>query len=151
MRTLIITRSEIGMIEEHASKTAPEECCGVLLGRPSGETGDTLVIDRVVPSDNVHPGRRAERYEIAPETLLRAQKEAASEGQEVVGYYHSHTNGEGQPSDFDRETAQPGVSYLIVALMEGVVLERKSWRLNKAGTDFLEEGIKYPPEEEYQD
>jgi proteasome lid subunit RPN8/RPN11 len=151
MRTLIITRSEIGMIEEHASKSDPEECCGILLGRSSGEGDDSVYIDRVIPSDNVHPGRRSERYEVAPETLLRAQKEAQSEEQEVVGYYHSHTNGEGRPSDFDRETAQPGVSYLIVALMEGVVLERKSWRLNKAGTDFLEEGIKYPPEEEYQD
>ena len=151
MRTLIITRSDIGMIEEHASRSAPEECCGILLGRISSEDDSAILIERVVPSDNVHPGRRSERYEIDPETMLRAQKEAQSEGQELVGYYHSHTNGEGQPSDFDREAAQPDVSYLIVALMEGVVLERKSWRLNKAGTDFLEEGIKYPPEEEYQD
>lgn len=151
MRTLIITRSEIGMIEEHASKSVPEECCGILLGRTSGEADGSVIIERVIPSDNVHPGRKSDRFEIAPETLLRAQKEAESEGQEVVGYYHSHTNGEGQPSEFDRENAQPGVSYLIIALMEGVVLERKSWRLNKAGTDFLEEGIKYPPEEEYQD
>ena len=151
MRTMIITRRDIGMIEEHAAKTNPEECCGILLGRPASDADDAIVIERVIPSDNVHPDRGNDRYEIAPETLLRAHKEAESEGQEVVGYYHSHPSGEGHPSDFDRETAQTGVSYLIVALMEGVVLERKSWRLNKAGTDFLEEGIKYPPEEEYQD
>ncbi|MGB3565303.1 MAG: M67 family metallopeptidase [Thermoanaerobaculia bacterium] len=151
MRTLIITRRDIGMIEEHASKTNPEECCGILLGRPSGEDENAIIIERVVPSDNVHPDRGSDRYEIAPETLLRANKEAQSEGQEVVGYYHSHPNGEGHPSDFDREAAQPDVSYLIVALMEGVVLERKSWRLKKDGSDFFEEGIRYPPEEEYQD
>ncbi|MEE9563061.1 MAG: M67 family metallopeptidase [Thermoanaerobaculia bacterium] len=151
MRTLIITRRDIGMIEEHAAKTNPEECCGILLGRLSTEDDNAILIERVVPADNVHPDRGSDRYEIAPETLLRAHKEAQSEGQEVVGYYHSHPSGEGHPSDFDRETAQPDVSYLIVALMEGVVLERKCWRLNKAGTDFLEEGIKYPPEEEYQD
>jgi proteasome lid subunit RPN8/RPN11 len=148
---MIITRRDIGMIEEHAAKTNPEECCGILLGRPASDADDAIIIERVVPSDNVHPERGNDRYEIAPETLLRAHKEAESEGQEVVGYYHSHPSGEGHPSDFDRETAQTGVSYLIVALMEGVVLERKSWRLNKAGTDFFEEGIKYPPEEEYQD
>jgi proteasome lid subunit RPN8/RPN11 len=151
MRTLIITRSEIGMIEEHASRTDPEECCGILLGRPSDDGDDTILIERVVPADNVSTERRTERYEIAPETLLRAHKEARSEGQEVVGYYHSHPNGEGHPSDHDRKTALPDVTYLIVALMEGVVLERKSWRLNDDGSEFVEQGIRYPPEEEYQD
>lgn len=151
MRRLIITRRDIGMIEEHASRMDPEECCGILLGRSSGEADDTVLIERVIPAENVHPDRREERYEIAPETLLRAQKEARSEGQEVVGYYHSHPNGEGHPSEHDRETALPDVSYLIVALMEGVVLERKSWRLDKSGSEFVQEGISYPPEEEYED
>ncbi|MBC7521441.1 MAG: M67 family metallopeptidase [Sandarakinorhabdus sp.] len=80
-----------------AARAAPHEACGLLLGQPGR-------IDAMVPADNVaaHPDRS---FEIDPATLLRTHREARGRGQRVVGHYHSHPNGVGEPSLRDAAAA----------------------------------------------
>jgi desampylase len=80
-----------------AERTAPRECCGLLLGR--GDRIEALNPARNVAADPLH------RFEIDPETLLAAHKAARAGGPEVIGYYHSHPSGEPVPSARDREEA----------------------------------------------
>ncbi len=149
MGTLIITRGDIQTIEQHAGSLFPEECCGILLG--TVENDDEVRIAKVIQADNQTTDQRTERYTIAPEVLLEAQKQARSAELDVVGYYHSHTDGTAEPSETDLKAALPNTSYLILGLLEDVVLERKSWQLTKTGTSFQEQAIRYPPDEEYDD
>ncbi len=108
----------------------------MLLGHASGPGGCRVV--RSLAAENVWPGERSQRYEIPPERLLEAMKSSRAEGLEVVGYYHSHPQGEARPSRFDRERAWPGVSYLILALRAEIPL--RSWRLSE-DSDFAEQPV----------
>ena len=83
------------MIEE-ARKAFPKECCGLLLGRFGR-------IQTALPR-NVHD--KPERFfEIDPQALIDAHRAERSGGPSLIGYYHSHPNGEPYPSPTDRESA----------------------------------------------
>ncbi len=128
------------MAERDALRRYPSECCGILVGRPEPGEGAVRVLE-VIPAENRRNDRPESRYLIAPEEVLAAQKRARSSGLEIVGYYHSHPDLSARPSPFDRETAWPDVSYLILSLRDGRVAEVRSWRLAEAGGGFEEEPV----------
>jgi proteasome lid subunit RPN8/RPN11 len=88
---------------------------------------------------NERQDSRHNRFLIHPETVLAAHKEARGLGLDVVGYYHSHPDHPAQPSEFDREHAWPGLSYVIVAVRNGRAEEARSWRLSDDRERFGEE------------
>lgn len=138
MNRLLITPGHLETIHRHAEASYPEECCGFLIGSAGG--GST-VVERVLPAGNQREDSRHNRYLIEPETVLAAHKEARSLGLDVVGYYHSHPDHPSRPSDFDREHAWPGLSYLIVSVQKGRVADERSWRLADERDRFDEETI----------
>lgn len=81
----------------HARRSAPLECCGILLGR-----GDRVELAQ--PAANVHAGP-AKRFELDPAALVAAHRAARRGGPQVVGYYHSHPVGPPVPSATDRAHA----------------------------------------------
>ena len=136
---LALAKRQLVVIERHAMEAYPEECCGFLLGRDAG-AGRT-VVERVLPAMNERSDSRSNRFLIRPETVLAAHREAAAAGLEVVGYYHSHPDHPAEPSEFDREHAWPGLSYLIVAVDEGRPGATRSWRLADDRSGFDEETV----------
>ena len=94
-----------------AARAGACECCGLLLGRPGQ-------IAAAVPALNiaVDPARS---FEIDPATLLRTHRQARSLGQQVVGHYHSHPNGQPEPSvrDAARAAANGEIWLIIVSGM----------------------------------
>lgn len=140
-RLVLLPRHRLA-VERHAAATYPEECCGVLVGRLlSGGDGTETLVERVLPVDNERPESRVNRYLIHPETVLAAEKEARRLGLDVVGYYHSHPDHPSRPSEFDREHAWPGLSYVIVSVMGGEVAGTQSWRLDDDRSQFEEEEL----------
>ena len=150
MSRLVITPQDLEAIGRHGEATFPEECCGFLIGRSlSGGAGDaggdggetTTVVERLIPVANERADSRHNRYVIEPETVLAAHKEARAAGADVVGYYHSHPDHPSRPSDFDREHAWPGLSYLIVSVQQGRAADSRCWRLADDRDRFDEERI----------
>ena len=113
------------VLRQHAGRDYPKECCGILIG--CFEPERTLVT-RVLQTENQRRLRARDRYEISPQDLLRAMREATDSDEDVVGYYHSHPDRLALPSSTDTSTAWPGVSYVIVAVTEGEAGEVRSWR-----------------------
>jgi proteasome lid subunit RPN8/RPN11 len=140
MNRFVISPRHLQAISHHASVSYPEECCGVLIGH-AGEEASPTIVERILSVGNEREDSRHNRYVISPETILAAQKEARALGLEIVGYYHSHPDHPARPSDFDREHAWPGLSYLIVAVERGRVAEARSWRLTDDRESFDEEVI----------
>jgi proteasome lid subunit RPN8/RPN11 len=136
--SLTLAGTDLAAIARHGERTYPEECCGFLLG--TAADGATRV-ERLVPASNERQDSRHNRFVISPETVLAAHKEARAAGLSVVGYYHSHPDHPAQPSEFDREHAWPGLSYLIVAVREGQAGTARSWRLRDDRERFEEEEI----------
>ncbi|MBV8199460.1 MAG: M67 family metallopeptidase [Acidobacteria bacterium] len=138
-----VSAADLDSIGRHAERTYPEECCGFLLGE--AQDGATRV-DRVVPAANERRDSRHNRFVMNPETVLAAHKEARAAGLSVVGYYHSHPDHPAEPSEFDREHAWPGLSYLIVSVRGGQVDRARSWRLRDDRERFEEERLTSPRE-----
>ena len=138
MSRLVISARDLETAGQHAAATYPDECCGVLIGRI---LEDSTVVERLLSADNERDDSRHNRYLINPETVLAAHKEARALGLDVVGYYHSHPDHPARPSEFDREHAWPGVSYLIVSVEKGSVADARSWRLTDDREKFDEEAI----------
>ena len=84
-------------MRDHARSAYPDECCGILLG----EGG---MIAWAWPAVNVHPAPHS-HFEIAPDALIAAHRNARQGGPSVAGYYHSHPNGRTEPSPDDRASA----------------------------------------------
>lgn len=78
-------------------KADPNECCGLLLGRPGR-------IDVAQPTRNVSRAP-ATSFEIDPAALLHTYREARSAGRQVIGHYHSHPDGSPMPSPRDAARA----------------------------------------------
>lgn len=138
MNRLVISARHLQTLGRHASVSYPDECCGVLIGRSSE---DTTVVERVLSVGNERQDSRHNRFLISPETVLAAHKEARALGLDVVGYYHSHPDHPARPSEFDREHAWPGMSYLIVSVEKRKVVDARSWRLADDRGDYDEEII----------
>ncbi len=114
----------------HARAAAPEEACGILVGRQSGARREVRL---AAPCRNVHPGDRRKHFLIDPEEQIAVQREAREAGLEILGFYHSHHNGGAAMSEEDRRQAHPHVSNLILAFRAGSFAEARSWRMSNDG------------------
>jgi proteasome lid subunit RPN8/RPN11 len=112
--TLRIDREALRAIVAHAHRDAPNECCGLLVGRG----GDIL---EAVPTSN-GASDPTKRYEISPVDYFtqirrcRRINEQQSEHFAVVGAYHSHPRGTPEPSQTDSAQAFRDFVFLIVGL-----------------------------------
>lgn len=93
--TIEVTSGALATLLDEARRTAPLECCGLLLGEGTR-------IDQARPAANVSP-QPAVRFEIDPMALLAAHKAARVGGSQVLGYFHSHPIGHPVPSATDCE------------------------------------------------
>lgn len=97
-------------VREAARTAAPQEACGLLLGRH--ESG-RVVLSACVPSQNIAADPIG-RFEVDPAVRLRVQRETRDGGEAMVGLYHSHPAGTAVPSATDRKCLyEPGLVWLI--------------------------------------
>ncbi len=129
-------------IHAHLGRAYPEEGCGVLLGRDGAGARE---VERVMASENRRGDSRGNRYLIAPEQFLKAERAARAAGLEVIGFFHSHPDHPARPSAFDLENAWPYYSYLIVSVEQGAAKEARSWRLAEDRSRFEEEPLELLP------
>jgi proteasome lid subunit RPN8/RPN11 len=123
-------------MEEHARRGFPFEVCGILVGR-DGACADAIAVE------NRETAAPRVRYEIAPEDLLRVQRESRARGLEIVGYYHSHPDHPARPSETDRRIAAEGLSdglcYVVVGVQGGTETLATAWIFRDADQAFAEE------------
>lgn len=141
--TLWISKHLAEEIRRHGAETYPHECCGALLGRDSearsGSPGrEVLGLHGLVNRRDDSPRNR---FSVAAEDVLDADKVARQQGLDVIGWYHSHPDHPARPSEFDREHAWPWYSYVIVSVRNGAPQEMTSWRLNDDRVEFSSEAL----------
>jgi proteasome lid subunit RPN8/RPN11 len=101
---------------EHAQSTFPNECCGAMLGRVDG---DNKLVSLAVPIENAYEGAQGARYEIKPEDLLAADREARAHGMDLVGIFHSHPDCDAYFSETDLKNSCPWYSFVILSIKDG--------------------------------
>jgi proteasome lid subunit RPN8/RPN11 len=142
MGILEITKELLLQIHAHGAATYPEEGAGFLLGTANGEH---KLVSAILPLNNAREdAARHNRYLLAAQDYLRGEQEAARQGLDVLGVFHSHPDHPNHPSEFDREWAMPWFSYLITSVQAGQAVESRSWRLADDRSQFIEEAITTP-------
>lgn len=127
-----IADAQLKQIYAHAKETYPHECFGFLVG--TFDAGG--LVHRVVQGTNLNT-ERADRFEMDPKEFVGVEKQADNEGQDVIGFYHSHPDWPPIPSQTDITWGWEGSYYLIVSVHEGQPFNTGVWLLAP-----LEEGQK---------
>ncbi len=137
--SLEITNELLEGIHRHGEGAYPDEGAGFLLGAAQGERRQ---VKAILPLDNSGvDGARHNRYLLTPHDFLRGEQEAARQGLDLLGVFHSHPDHPNQPSEFDREWAMPWFSYIITSVQAGKAAGSRSWRLEEDRSRFFEEAI----------
>lgn len=114
MSTLTISQELYDQLRAHGEETYPYECCGILLGK-AGEDG--ISVSALVRAGNTRTDSAHNRYHIAPQELIKAQREGRAQGLDIVGFYHSHPDHPAQWSATDfAEAHWFGCAYLITSV-----------------------------------
>lgn len=131
-----IRREHLEAIGAHGREGYPYEVCGVLVGSAT----DGGRVDQVVPLPNRETDRPQVRYQIAPEDLLRVQREAGAAGREIIGYYHTHPDHPARPSETDRTIAAEGLSdgvfHMVFGVAQGERVTPSAWVFRDALLGF---------------
>jgi proteasome lid subunit RPN8/RPN11 len=126
----------VDRITEQVRAGYPFEVCGVLVGQDG-------TVREVVPVANRETESPRVRYQIAPEDLIRIQREAREAGREIVGYYHSHPDHPARPSETDRRVAAEGLSdgviHVVVGVAGGARTEATAWVFHDRDQAFAAE------------
>ena len=139
MTTIHITKNIEDAFTSHGEKEYPHECCGFIIGNFKGNDSFGL---EYLPASNVKEENRECRFLIDPKAYQKAEDEADARGLSVISIVHSHPDHPDRPSDFDRDHAWPGFSYIIISIQKGNAISYKSWQLNENREFFTEENIK---------
>ena len=120
-------------LRAHGEETYPHECCGIMMGRA---TEDSLQVTALIRAGNTRTDSAHNRYNIAPQELIKAQREGRKTGHDIVGFYHSHPDHPAQwsPTDF-AEAHWFGCSYVITAVEKGKAQITNSFLLTGTGED----------------
>jgi [CysO sulfur-carrier protein]-S-L-cysteine hydrolase len=120
---LRIDRTIHDAIVAHARRDHPDEACGVVAGP---EDSDRPV--RFIPMLNA--ARSPTFYEFDSADLLQLYKQMATNDEEPVVVYHSHTATEAYPSRTDISYAsEPNAHYVLVSTRSDDETEFRSYRI----------------------
>lgn len=145
-----LSSDHLQALQTHAQNSYPQECCGLLIGKPGSQNpANPKVVTEVWSVENtwtpesaalvnslletapVPKAAKTERYWIAPETLLAGQRYARDRQLEIIGIYHSHPDHSAHPSEMDRRLAWPQYSYMIISVHDGTCQDLRAWCLDQ--------------------
>ena len=137
--TLTISKDILAQIFAHGESSYPDEGAGFLLGYDDGEQ---RTVAQIFTTENAREDEaRHNRYLVTAQEYLQAEIAAELLGLSLIGVFHSHPDHPNEPSEFDREWAQPFFSYAITSVNEGKAIGSRSWRLAEDRSRFEEEEI----------
>jgi proteasome lid subunit RPN8/RPN11 len=131
--SLILSKQLYQELRAHGEETYPHECCGILLGK---STDANLHVHQIIRAGNTRTDSAHNRYNIAPQELIAAQREARKSGLDIIGFYHSHPDHPAQwsPPDF-AEAHWFHCAYVITAIEKGAAQITNSFLLTGTTED----------------
>ncbi len=129
---LKLSQADYEALRAHGEETYPNECCGIMLGN----TGESNHVVELMRAGNTRTDSAHNRYHIAPQELIKAQREGRRKGLDIVGFYHSHPDHPAQWSATDfAEAHWFGCSYVITAIAQGKAEVTNAFLLRGTGED----------------
>jgi proteasome lid subunit RPN8/RPN11 len=104
MAILRLTEQIAQSIRKYGARDYPNETCGALLG---ADREDAREVRALFPLTNRRDDSPRNRFSITSDDFRTAERAAAEQGLELLGWHHSHPDHPARPSEFDREHAWP--------------------------------------------
>lgn len=121
-----------------ARRDHPQECCGILVGT---QIGGRICVNHPVEGRNIASGDLQRTYQLDWPTLFATIRACRENGDEIVGFYHSHPMGSWEPSQRDLDKAWLEHSYLILGAPYHDVSSAASWRVSENSDGFAQERL----------
>jgi len=93
--------------------------------------------------DNAYEGAQAAHYELRPQDLLRADKEARARKMDLIGIYHSHPDCDAYFSQTDLKNSCPWYSFVVLSIRNGAFDHANSWLPDAEQTKAEREELSY--------
>ena len=138
MSEIVLTQDIIDSFLKHGEKDYPFECCGFILGHFIDEKS---VGTEYIAVPNTKEENKKRRFLIDPMVYQDTEDLADEKKLSIISIVHSHPNHPDRPSEFDRNHAWPGFSYIIMSIKKGTSAGYRSWKLNQDRIKFIEEKI----------
>jgi len=106
------------------------------------EDGNKRVVEAMA-LENASAGPQAARYELRPEDLLAADREARRRNMDLVGIYHSHPDCGAYFSETDLKNSCPWYSFVVLSIQKGEFDHANSWLPNPEQTSAEKEELKH--------
>lgn len=122
VEAVVLSREDLAAVLAQAQEEAPNECCGLLLGRQGR-------VERVIRGTNID--HSPVTYNMDPQELFRVHREMEEEGLDLIAIYHSHPRTRAYPSSTDiAKATYPDSFYMIVSLGDhGAAPEVRAFRI----------------------
>ena len=131
--SLSVSEQLYQQLRAHGEETYPYECCGIMLGKTEDEG---IRVEALIRAGNTRTDSAHNRYHIAPQELIKAQREGRKAGLDIVGFYHSHPDHPAMWSSTDfAEAHWFGCSYVITAVEKGKAAITNSFLLTGTGEE----------------
>jgi proteasome lid subunit RPN8/RPN11 len=134
---------------EHALAEYPDECCGIVIGKPDHAENDQIFrctniqnqLHEQDPKTYVRDARTA--YTIDPKELMRIMKQAEEQGLVFKLFYHSHPEHDAYFSEedkrmalFDNEPMYPDARYLVISVYNKEIRDQAFFEWNPESSSF---------------
>ncbi|MCL7412189.1 MAG: M67 family metallopeptidase [ANME-2 cluster archaeon] len=115
MTDVQLRKDHIRLLDNELHLHAPDEACGVLIGR---KEHSSIIVEIVLPIKNSRLSDRS--FELDPKEYYDAWKRAEEEGMEIVGVYHTHPHSKASPSAWDEESMENYQTLWIIVGVDGI-------------------------------
>jgi [CysO sulfur-carrier protein]-S-L-cysteine hydrolase len=148
---MFLSPNTLSAISRHAVAEYPSECCGLVTGR--GEVQRVHACrnfqDELHAKDpDTHPRTSREAYAMDRGEAERIMSEAATNGENVIAFYHSHIDCGAYFSQMDKEVQTvfgepefPEAVHVVIAVYEGQVRELKGYQWDGEKQDFIKVNV----------
>jgi proteasome lid subunit RPN8/RPN11 len=134
---------------EHALAEYPDECCGIVIGKPDHPENDQVFrctniqnqLHEQDPKTYVRDARTA--YTIDPKELMRIMKQLVEQGLVIKLFYHSHPEHDAYFSEedkrlalFDNEPTYPDARYLVISVYNKKIRDQAFFEWNPETSSF---------------
>jgi proteasome lid subunit RPN8/RPN11 len=124
----------------HARAAFPNECCGAMIGMVRD---NRKVVRIALPLRNASGGMQNTRYQLRPEDLMWAGREARKAGLQMIGIYHSHPDSSAYFSAADLKNSCPWYSFVVLSIMNGEFNHACSWLPSRDRSEAVREELIY--------
>jgi proteasome lid subunit RPN8/RPN11 len=134
---------------EHALAEYPNECCGIVIGKPDHSESDQVFLCTNIqnklheqdPATYVRDARTA--YYIDPRELMRIMKQAQAQDLVIKLFYHSHPEHDAYFPDedkrmalFDNEPTYPDARYLVISVYNREIRDQAFFEWKPESSSF---------------